>query len=76
MGSPLAAFSQWFGDPPMLQNLMGVKGAHLPAESVCKGQPYILNVHPFKDVHECPFLFSPSFVQAISFTFKCLQVLS
>lgn len=64
-------------DPPMLQKLMGVKGAHLPAESVCKGHPYFLSVHSIKDnYNECPCLFSPSFVLAISFAFKCLQVLS
>lgn len=77
----MAAFSQWFGswempeDLPMLQNLMGVKGAHLPAESVCKGHPYILNVHPFEDnymnVLSCflPVLFEPSPLP--SSAFKC-----
>lgn len=56
MGGSLGASSQQFGswempDPPMLQNLMGVKGAHLLAEFFCKGHLYILNVHPFKDIY-------------------------
>lgn len=71
MGGALAAFSQWFRswempkDPPMLQKLMGAKGAHLHAEPVCEGHPYILDVHPFKDNYmnvlfcSLPVLFEP-----------------